>query len=66
MEKVGRVTSKLKDLVEVQIKSTRSVEASKMWSARHMHSNRRQNQAFFKFWREKAGRYHFEKWAGKL
>jgi hypothetical protein len=29
MEKVGRVTSKLKDLVEVQIKSTKSVEASK-------------------------------------
>jgi hypothetical protein len=29
MEKVGRATSKLKDLVEVQIKSTKSVEASK-------------------------------------
>jgi len=29
MEKVGRVTSKLKDLVEVQIKSTKSSEASK-------------------------------------
>jgi hypothetical protein len=29
MEKVGRVTSKFKDLVEVQIKSTKSSEASK-------------------------------------
>ena len=28
MEKVGRVTSKLKDLVEVQMKSTKSSEAS--------------------------------------
>ncbi len=29
MEKVGRVTSKFKDLVEVQMKSTKSSEASK-------------------------------------
>lgn len=29
MEKVGRVTSKFKDLVEVQTKSTKSSEASK-------------------------------------
>ena len=29
MEKVGRVTSKFKDLVEVQTKSTKSPEASK-------------------------------------
>ena len=29
MEKVGRVTSKFKDLVEVQMKSTNSSEASK-------------------------------------
>lgn len=29
MEKVGRVTSKFKDLVEVEIKSTKSPEASK-------------------------------------
>ena len=29
MEKVGRVTSKFKDLVEVQIKSSKSSEASK-------------------------------------
>jgi len=29
IEKVGRVTSKLKDLAEVQIKSTKSSEASK-------------------------------------
>lgn len=29
MEKVGRVTSKFKDLVEVQMKSTKSLEASK-------------------------------------
>jgi hypothetical protein len=29
MEKVGRVTSKFKDLVEVQTKSTKSLEASK-------------------------------------
>ena len=29
MEKVGHVTSKFKDLVEVQMKSTRSSEASK-------------------------------------
>jgi hypothetical protein len=29
MEKVGRVTSKFKDLVEVQTRSTKSLEASK-------------------------------------
>jgi len=29
MEKVGRATSKFKDLIEVQIKSTKSPEASK-------------------------------------
>jgi hypothetical protein len=29
MEKVGRVTSKFKDLVEVQTKSTNSIEAYK-------------------------------------
>jgi len=29
MEKVGHVTSKFKDLVEVQMKSTKSLEASK-------------------------------------
>ena len=29
MEKVGRVTSKFKDLVEIQMKSTKSPEASK-------------------------------------
>lgn len=29
MEKVGRVTSKFKDLIEVQIKSTKSSEASR-------------------------------------